>query len=61
MERKGTLRNFPVIYLNFFDLGLGIPKSKFLGLGQGTVWLQGEESGKERNGIVRSVPFRSGF
>ena len=42
-----TLRNFPVIYVKNFDLGLGIPKLKILGfLGQDTVRLQGEESGK---------------
>ena len=61
-EWNGTERNAPYFsgyLLKFFDLGLGIPKSKFLGLGQGTVRLQGEKSGKERNGIVRSVPFRS--
>ena len=29
--RGGTLRNFPVINKKGFDLGLGIPKSKFLG------------------------------
>ena len=50
---------YPCVNLpKFFDLGLGIPKLKFLGLGQGTVWLWGKESGKERNGIVRFVPLR---
>ena len=56
---KGTLRNFPVINKKSFALGLGISKSKLLG--RGTVWVQGEESGKEWDGIVRSAPFRSGF
>ena len=59
--KPGTEWNAPKFsgYLfKFFDLGLGIPKLKFWGLGQGTVWLQGEESGKEQNGIVHSIPFR---
>ena len=44
-----------------YNLGLRILKSTFLGYRGKTVWLQGEESGKERNEIVRSVPFHSQF
>ena len=48
--KPGTERSviFRLLPKNF-DLGLRIPKLKCLG--RGTVWLQGEESGKERNGI----------
>ena len=33
-----------------FDSGIGIPKLKFIG--RDTVWLQGKESRKERDGIL---------
>ena len=56
MEWNRTFRNFTVILFKFFYFGLGILKSKFLGLQKGTVCFQGEESGKEWNGLVHSVP-----
>ena len=36
------------LFIYIFDLGLGIPKLKFLSLGQGTVWLRGEGSEKNK-------------
>ena len=59
-ELNETPCNFLVIN-GKFQLQIGIQKSRFLGLGRDTVWLQGEESGKEWNGLVHSVSFRSGF
>ena len=40
-----------------FNLRLGIPKSlSFPGLGQDTVWLQGDKTGKEQNRILCFSP-----
>ena len=51
MERDGMKRSIIFRLLTkSFNLGLGIPKSKFLGFGRVTVWLQGknpEENGME--------------
>ena len=57
---NGTER--PVIFrllMKIFDLGLGIQKLNFLGLGQGTVWLQRRRVQKrtEWNGPFHSIPF----
>ena len=59
MEQDGMLRNFPVNYQKSYDLGLGIPKLKFSGFREKRCMLQGEESGKERNGIGNFILFES--
>ena len=60
MERNGTERsvNFRLLTKSF-DLGLGIPKSKFLGFRERYCMASGRRIRKKRDGIVRSVPFRS--
>ena len=57
MEWDGTLCNFPFVNKKVYIQGQGYLNRSFQGLGRGTVWLQGKESGEERDGIACSVPF----
>ena len=58
MEQNITLCNFPVIKQKKFDLGLGIPKSKFLGFREGYSMASGRRVRKRVgwNSLFRSIP-----
>ena len=60
MEWNGTLRNFPVNNNKGFDLGLGIPKSKFLGFRESDCTASEQKVHKrmEWNSLFCSIPFR---
>ena len=56
MEQDRMLRNFPRINKKSLDLGLEIPKSKFLGFRKRYSF---RVKNLEKNGMEQSIPFHS--